>query len=94
MSENSPLQSLPTTNKRIIAAALAFFLGCFGAHKFYLGLNKAGIIYLAIGVVGMFFVYPALIVVVGLSLFDIFKYLTSTPEQFEQVYVIGKKEWF
>ena len=83
-----------TTNKRIIAAALAFFLGCFGAHKFYLGLNKAGIIYLAIGVVGMFFVYPALIVVVGLSLFDIFKYLTSTPEQFEQVYVIGKKEWF
>ena len=46
MSENSPLQSLPTTNKRIIAAALAFFLGCFGAHKFYLGLNKAGIIYL------------------------------------------------
>ena len=93
MSENSPLQSLPTTNKRIIAAALALFLGCVGAHKFYLGLNKAGIIYLAIGVVGMF-IHPAWIAVVGLSLFDIFKYLTSTPEQFEQVYVIGKKEWF
>ena len=59
-----------------------------------MGLNKAGIIYLAIGVVGMFFVYPALIVVVGLSLFDIFKYLTSTPEEFEKVYVVGKKEWF
>ena len=55
MSENTPLQSLPTTNKRIIAAALALFLGCFGAHKFYLGLNKAGIIYLAIGV----YVYPS-----------------------------------
>ena len=93
MSENTPLQSLPTTNKRVIAAALAFFLGCFGAHKFYLGLNKAGIIYLAIGVVGMF-IHPAWIAVVGLSLFDIFKYLTSTPEEFEQVYVIGKKEWF
>ena len=87
MSENTPLQSLPTTNKRIIAAALAFFLGCFGSHKFYWGLNKDGIIYLL-------FVYPALIAVIGLSLFDIFKYLTSTPEQFEQVYVVGKKEWF
>ena len=58
-----------------------------------MGLNKAGIIYLAIGVVGMF-IHPAWIAVVGLSLFDIFKYLTSTPEQFEQVYVVGKKEWF
>ena len=93
MSENSPLQSLPTTNKRIIAADLALFLGCFGAHKFYLGLNKSGIIYLAIGVVGMF-IHPAWIAVIGLSLFDIFKYLTSTPEEFEQVYVVGKKEWF
>ena len=78
---------------RSFAAALAFFLGCFGAHKFYLGLNKAGIIYLVLGVVGMF-VYPALIAVIVLSLFDVFKYLTSTPEEFEQVYVIGKKEWF
>ena len=95
MSENTPLQSSRITDdKRLVASVLAFFLGCFGAHKFYLGLNKAGIIYLAIGVVGMFFVYPALIVVVGLSLFDIFKYLTSTPEEFEKVYVVGKKEWF
>ena len=94
MSENSPLQSLPTTNKRIIAAALALFLGCFGAHKFYLGLNKAGIIYLVIGVVGMFVFQPVFLAVFILCIIDIFKYLTSTPEEFEKVYVVGKKEWF
>ena len=88
MSENSPLQSLPTTNKRIIAAALAFFLGCFGAHKFYLGLNKAGIIYLVIGVVGMFVFLPVFLAVFILCIIDIFKYLTSTPEQFELVFFI------
>jgi TM2 domain-containing membrane protein YozV len=31
---------------RIVAALLALFLGVFGAHKFYLGHNFAGIIYL------------------------------------------------
>lgn len=31
---------------RIVAVLLAFFLGGFGIHKFYLGKNFAGILYL------------------------------------------------
>ncbi|TRU24990.1 MAG: NINE protein [Microcystis aeruginosa Ma_SC_T_19800800_S464] len=31
---------------RTIAALLAFFLGYLGIHKFYLGENLAGILYL------------------------------------------------
>ena len=93
MSENSPLQSLPTTNKRIIAAALALFLGCFGAHKFYLGVNKVGIIYLLICILGSFILVGPMIIFV-FCIIDIVKYLKCTPEEFEQVYVIGKKEWF
>ncbi len=31
---------------RITAALLAFILGGFGAHKFYLGDNRKGILYL------------------------------------------------
>lgn len=31
---------------KVVAALLAFFLGGFGIHKFYLGQNFAGILYL------------------------------------------------
>ena len=34
------------TKSRVTAILLAFFLGGFGAHKFYLGRPGAGIIYL------------------------------------------------
>jgi TM2 domain-containing membrane protein YozV len=33
-------------SKRMVAALLAFFAGNLGVHKFYLGYNTAGIIYL------------------------------------------------
>lgn len=42
-------QSLSQQNmnkNRFIAALLAFFLGGFGIHKFYLGRNGQGILYL------------------------------------------------
>lgn len=35
-----------TSKSKLIAAILAFFLGLFGAHKFYLGDTKNGILYL------------------------------------------------
>lgn len=43
---------------RIVAALLAFFLGGFGVHKFYLGKTQAGIIHilLAIGGSVLFFI--------------------------------------
>ncbi len=36
----------PNGRSRIIAALLAFFLGGFGIHKFYLGQTGWGIVYL------------------------------------------------
>ena len=96
MSENIPQQPAPTpatSDKRIIAAALAFFLGVFGVHKFYLGVNKVGVIYLLITILGSFiFVGPAVTFI--FCIIDIVKYLKCTPEEFEQTYIIGKKEWF
>ncbi len=38
--------SAPNGKSRIIAALLAFFLGGFGVHKFYLGQIGWGIVYL------------------------------------------------
>lgn len=38
----------PRTKSKIIAALLAFFLGIFGAHNYYLGKHKIGLITLGI----------------------------------------------
>ena len=40
------LVSARNGKNRIVAAVLAFLLGAFGAHKFYLGQTGMGIIYL------------------------------------------------
>ena len=96
MSENTPQQPVQapvTSDKRIIAAVLAFFLGGLGVHKFYLGINKVGVIYLLITILGSFIFVGPLVTFI-FCIIDIVKYLKCTPEEFEQTYVIGKKEWF
>ena len=62
---------------RIAAALFAFFLGGFGAHKFYLGQVGLGIVYL------IFFwtCIPAIIAFIEFILF-----LTMTDEQFNRKY--------
>lgn len=37
---------------KVVAALLAFFLGAFGIHKFYLGFNQHGILMLILGLLG------------------------------------------
>lgn len=39
-------QTAPNGKSRVAAALLAFFLGAFGIHKFYLGQIGMGIVYL------------------------------------------------
>lgn len=39
-------QTQGNSSRRITAALLAFFLGGLGIHKFYLGQNGAGVLYL------------------------------------------------
>lgn len=62
---------------RIAAALFAFFLGGFGAHKFYLGQTGAGIVYLLL----FWTAIPALIAFVEFILF-----LTMTDEAFGKKY--------
>lgn len=90
----NPLSPPTASGKsKIIAAVLAFFLGNFGAHKFYLGMNKVGVIYLLVSILGSFiFVGPVIIWV--LCIIDLVLYLRCTDEEFERVYAQGKKEWF
>ena len=46
INKNSPYKIYTGRKSRVSAALLAFFLGGFGIHKFYLGKVFQGIIYL------------------------------------------------
>lgn len=62
---------------RVMAALLAFFLGIFGAHKFYLGDSNAGVLYL----IFCWTFIPAI-----LGIIDAVTYLSMTDEEFAAKY--------
>jgi TM2 domain-containing membrane protein YozV len=82
------------SSKKITAVLFAFFLGAFGAHKFYLGYTKQGIIMLLLFLFGFVLLgFPS--IVIGLIAFiEFILYLIKSDEEFEQTYVIGRKPWF
>ena len=61
------------TRQKLVAALLAFFLGVFGVHDFYLGYNKNGIIKLVCTLTGI----GALITSVW-AIIDLVKILTGS----------------
>lgn len=67
----------PNGKSKVAAALLAFFLGGFGAHKFYLGQIGRGILYLV-----FFWTFiPAIIAFIEFIIF-----LTMSDESFNQKY--------
>ena len=77
----------PGSEKKIVAGILGILFGGFGAHRFYLGDTKGGLIRLAIAVVtcgagGLIGLIEGII------------YLTKSDEDFVQTYLVEKKEWF
>jgi TM2 domain-containing membrane protein YozV/cold shock CspA family protein len=88
-----PGASVLGEKNRIVAAVLAFFLGSFGVHKFYLGKTGAGLIMLAMGTIGWILVLPGLAALV-IAFLEFIVYLIKTDQQFYEDYVIGNREWF
>lgn len=62
---------------KITAALLAFFLGSFGAHKFYLGQTKKGIIFILFA----WTTIPAI-----LAFIDFIVFLSMPDEKFNDQY--------
>lgn len=83
----------PGEKNRYIAAVLAFFLGIFGIHKFYLGKTRAGVIHLLCFFPGMFlFGIPTLVSSV-IALAETVIYLIKDDQRFHEEYVVGDKQW-
>lgn len=92
ISDNSVTLNLHEKNK-FIAALLAFFLGSFGAHKFYLGYSKQGIIMLCVAILGAIVFLPTAVIAI-IAIIECILYLTKSDEEFQRVYVDNKRPWF
>ena len=79
----------------VAAGLLGIFLGFLGVHKFYLGYNTAGFIMLAVTVIGGILtmsVAACAIWVIGIV--EGIIYLAKSQSEFEQMYIVNKREWF
>jgi len=87
---DEPKSDTPATSepsKKMVAGLLGIFLGTFGAHRFYLGDTKGGLIRLAISIVtcgagGIIGTIEGIL------------YIIKTDADFVQTYQVEKKQWF
>ena len=90
--------TVPEEKSRKTTLLLTFFLGSFGVHKFYLGYTIPGIIFLCINTVGFFFTWLFLFIpnfaVAVIVLSEFFIYLSKSEEEFQRIYVDGRRPMF
>jgi TM2 domain-containing membrane protein YozV len=87
-------QSSGGASKKIAAALFAFFLGAFGAHKFYLGYTKQGVIMLMTFLLGFILLGIPSVIIGVIAFIEFILYLVKSDEEFEATYVTGNKAWF
>ncbi|WP_166360971.1 TM2 domain-containing protein [Pseudomonas akapageensis] len=83
-----------SSSKKITAALLALFLGAFGAHKFFLGYNKQGIIMFLLFIFGFILLGVPSMIIGIIAFVEFIIYLTKSDEDFEKIYVNSAKPWF
>jgi TM2 domain-containing membrane protein YozV len=91
--------STTTSSKNKVAAGLlGIFLGGFGIHKFYLGFTGPGLVFLLVNTIGLaicwIFLFIPNIILWVIGFVEGIIYLTKSDEEFEQQYVVEKKQWF
>ena len=90
-AEPAPSAPPTQTNLRIAAGTCALLLGSLGVHKFVLGYTTPGIIMLVVTLAtcGLgSFVTGIIGIIEGII------YLTKSDEEFQEMYVKNKREWF
>lgn len=84
--------------KKGVAFVLAFFLGIFGVHRFYLGQKKLGLLYLTIFLVGFLHITmahhwdgpPLFIITAIIAFVDSILFLAMPKVEFDEKYNQGK----
>ena len=72
----------------------SLLLGALGIHKFYLGYTQAGIIMLLCTIPGVLLFGIPTIIVGTIALVEGFIYACKSDEEFERIYVQGRRPWF
>ncbi|MDF1871358.1 NINE protein [Vannielia sp.] len=80
--------------EKLVAGLLALFLGGLGVHKFYLGYTGAGVAMLCLSVFGIILLAIPTLIIAVIAMVEAILYLTKTDEDFQQIYVDGKRPWF
>ena len=81
--------------KRMVAILLAMFLGCVGAHKFYLGYTKEGIIMLVVFILGIALNFSLFISASPcIGFIDGIIYIFRGERGFYEKYMLGRRPWF
>lgn len=83
--------SHPSSGLKLAAGLCGILVGAFGVHKFVLGYTRAGVIMAAVTVLTCGFGAFATGII---GIIEGIIYLTKSDEEFHEIYVAGKKEWF
>jgi TM2 domain-containing membrane protein YozV len=88
-------------NKKLLAGVSGILVGYLGIHKFILGYNKEGVIYLAANFIFVpiisFITCGSASFLFAINLIPIIEgiiYLTKSDEEFIRTYQENKKPWF
>jgi len=81
-------------SKRVAAGVLGILLGSLGVHKFVLGYTKSGVIMLLVSIIGSVLLFSGPIMMGIIGLVEGIIYLTKSDADFNNTYVVNKKEWF
>jgi TM2 domain-containing membrane protein YozV len=79
------------SKQKLVAGLLGILLGAIGIHKFYLGYSKEGVIMVLVSVLTCGLAAGIMSVI---GIIEGIMYLTKSDEEFEQIYVRGRKGWF
>ena len=79
---------------KVVAALLAFFLGGFGFHKFYLGCTASGIIMLLVFILGFILLGIPSVIIALIAFIEAILYIVESDDDFQEKYVDNKKCWF
>jgi TM2 domain-containing membrane protein YozV len=78
-------------NKKMVAGILGILIGGLGIHKFYLGMNTAGLIMLLVSVLTCGIAWSVMHII---GLVEGIMYLVKSDEDFYQTYIVEQKQWF